>query len=250
MPSGVSQNSSIITSDHTFLASTNYPTALPATVFTTLPTPIEPMLFSDDFTAPNHDASGDYNPVNSRYTASYTGQYKFKVTIGSMVSFSGTGWIEIKLKIYDSLGNLQLSQPIQQTVGISALFNVVYDFSPVYMQSGWYAQIQASTQTISQVIMTSVSYVTYNSTFECTSINGTVLDYKDITKVPMMKYEFSIPMNIDELNSIENNITNLIPFRRFGDISTRYGWIKSLKYNHYNKIANITLISSPEIINS
>lgn len=208
----------------------------------------QPVVFTDTTPPNGYDPNANFNTTTYRYTAPYEGAYTFRIQIGSIftaVNPSDATAVQWGLAIYDSLGNLQYTRTAFTSFTIGGLYrDVVVNFPATYMGFGWYTEVAI------------LEYSTGDATdpsdyifFECiNAANDGLINYVDQTKIPITKYSFKIPMNLDELVLIKNNLPSLIPFRRY-DESTKYGWVKSLRYNHKENIADIILITSKDIIN-
>lgn len=205
----------------------------------------EPIIFSD-VTAPNgFDPNTNYDVVNNRYVSPLEGIYTFRVQIGRIFtapSPSPSSAINWAITIYDSLNVLQASVTNSVSFTSGGVYaDVSIPFDPVYMGVGWYAQVAMYWNNLSGDAPDDSSYIY----FECISAgNSGEINYSNPDKTPFVKYSFKIPMDYAELKLIENNIRGMIPFRRFKDLGTRYGWIKSIRYNHKDGLADVVLLAS------
>lgn len=208
----------------------------------------EPIIFTD-ITPPNgFDAGGNYNTVLSRYVAPFQGLYTFRVQVGMIATAaipSAATAVTFGVNVYDSLNILQSTTIFKPTFTTGGLYyDVSVDFNSVYMGVSWYAQIAMLELTGGD--STDPSNYIY---FECiNAANDGLINYVDEDKIAATKYSFKVPMTFDELKLIESNLPSLFPFERFGDSAKRYGWIKSLRYNHKDNVADVTLITSKQYL--
>lgn len=212
----------------------------------------EPIQFSDDsilgYDPFNIYGNGTSNPVsqaNSRYTAPYTGTYYMSFQFDTILTnFAGVPF-EIGVNIYDSSNVFQSQTTIfvrQNAPGI--YYFQIWDLNPIYMRTGWYAQV------IYRTNPPPFPDAAFNANVKWRiNVNGaTIMQTVDTNKTFIYQYKFKVPMNIDELQLILNNLPSLIPFQRHDELQGRKGWIKSLKYNHKDCIADITLVASKEVL--
>lgn len=207
----------------------------------------QPIVFPQDFAPNGFDPNNNYDVLTNRYYSPFEGIFSFQITIGNIFSdgvYTGTQSNTIfGVIIYDSL-NVQQGVVYQNLTASGAGYfsNVVLSFNPVYMGIGWYAQVGYLWNNLSPY--PSPDELDY-LTFECISAgNSGEINYSNPDKTPFVKYSFKIPMDYAELKLIENNIRGMIPFRRFKDLGTRYGWIKSIRYNHKDGLADVVLLAS------
>lgn len=212
----------------------------------------EPVI-ATDITSPNgFDAGGNYNTLLSRFVAPAEGIYSFRAQVGNIGSTAPAGYIDtgnlLGISIYNSLGVLQnqIGTPyVSQGTGL--FFNVGFEFGSVYLGVGWYVQAFYNWSNFAPTIIDQ-----YNDYFywECyNAASDGKINYVDIDKLPINTFQFKVPMTLDELKLIEGNLPALIPFQRYGDSNTRYGWIKTMRYNHKDNIAEFNLITSKGTIN-
>lgn len=223
-----------------------------------IPVLTEPINFSDDSilgTDPSNTyGNGTTTPVtqpNSFFTSPQNGMFSFSVEferVRLQFPTSNTAPYTIFLKVYDNTGTtLITSQAIQYGANLAQgdYYNVIHNFNPVYLNAGDRVQAAILIQNIAGVVPDPARL----AWFRCTSVNGGTIITNDGLESPVIKYTYRVPMNYSELKLIEQNLTSYIYFRRYGDAGSRRGWIKSLKYNHKDCIADITLITSKEILN-
>jgi len=81
------------------------------------------------------------------------------------------------------------------------------------------------------------------------SITGGVFLNVDPNKLTVQLHKFSYPMTQSEFDIILNNPTGRIGFNMNGQ-PLRYGWIKELKYNHTNSMAEFVVTTNKESQNA
>lgn len=209
----------------------------------------EPLIFTDTTPPNGFDAGGNYNNILSRYTSPIEGVYTFRLQVGTIATAaipSPTTAVNFAVVVYDSLNVMQSVTTFAPVFTIGGLYNdVSIDFNSVYMGVSWYAQI-AMLYNISGDNPDPNNYIY----FECiNAANDGKINYVDQDKLAINTFQFKVPMTLDELKLIEGNLPALIPFQRYGDSNTRYGWIKTMRYNHKDNIAEFNLITSKGTIN-
>ena len=84
---------------------------------------------------------------------------------------------------------------------------------------------------------------------ESASITGGVFLNVDPNKLTVKLHKFSYPMTQSEFDVILNNPTGRIGFNMNGQ-PLRYGWIKELKYNHTNSMAEFVITTNKDSQNA
>ena len=222
------------------------------------PTYNEPIHFSDDsilgYDPSNNYGNGTSTPVsqaNSRYTAPYTGLYYMSYQFDQITTGVNSIPFVIGVRVYDATNVFQSETfvNVQQTFA-GIFYSQIWNLNPVYMETGWYAQTF-----VVQFNAPFSDWAEWNTPQRTVkwriNVDGAgVIQTVDTTKTYIYKYSFSVPMNENDFQNILNNLSSLFPFQRFGDSSVRKGWIKSLRYNHKNCIADVVLVASKEIQNA
>lgn len=231
-----------------------YPTAV-------APAINEPVQFSID-TAPigydpnNSWGNGTSTPVslaNSRYTAQYQGLHNFKFYLQVVVMSSNSpqpSSCVIGVNVYDA-GNVYQSTSFVNIWHQQANFYPDDEIvlAPVFMDIGWYAQVFHFYSNFSPIAVDwQTPSFTYPNLYNRFVVNEDqiAIPQSSAYNPPYWKYKFKVPMNESEFQLILNDLPSRIPFRRYGDAGTRYGWIKSMKYNHKECIATFELISQKQ----
>lgn len=238
--------------DNTFRASR---TSDMQPVFNTF-TNIQPQ---DDFTPPNYDTGGNYNPVNGRYTAPQGGLYTFELYIRewytpiNSIAYGVSYYIEQ----YNS-GNSLIRRVLMGTLFTQAGY-VDGTFSKTFIGStGDY--FIAVTSDAAFTAGTLVLILT-NSYFACVnSVDGGGI-YKDFDPIdyPVYHHEWEYPLTLAEYTNIERNQTSQLEFYRYNE-KHYSGWIHDIKYKRFGdekakfityraKTIPVTFNQDPEIRN-
>lgn len=187
----------------------------------------------DDFTSPNFDTNGRYNPANGRYTAYAGGLYTFELHIKewyvpiNTVSYAIPYYIEH----YDSLSNLierRLMGTLQTQFG--------------FVSDTWTSSFTATTSdyfvavTSDQMFVLGINpLVLTGSYFACINAVDGGGPYKtfDPADYPVVQHQWEYPLTFDNFKTIAENQTGQIEFSRYNQYHYS-GWIDSIKFKRFS----------------
>lgn len=228
------------------------------------------VLFDNDYTGIGNDTNNNYgngttqgNPVsriNSIYTAPSAGRYSFvtvnKVLAGTVnavisdATFAAAGVrVRIKFTHRDS-GNSILGEYYSSYVPIPTRNNLytlvgsltIYMDSTDFVEVGFDINRQSGTGAWTYMGFTLKGG--QDNYFKCTSIDtGGVVGGGDINEYPVINYKFNIDLKLFELQFIQQLPLGQLQFE-LQDGTELTGWIESIKYNHYEGNADITLVTN------
>lgn len=190
--------------------------------------------FQDDITAPNHDAGGNYNTANGRYTIPLSGAYSFVATIAEY-------YTPFQTQSYP------VDYFIEQWDNAFAVLIARYPIGTI----NWYAGnapiaiFGATFNAVSgQRIVTSFKeqfgfnnvVILPNSTYSCTNTIDGGGKYKDFdpSDYPVYKHAWEYPLTKDDFNFISRNQTLQLQFARSGEHHFN-GWIDSVKFKRFKE---------------
>lgn len=214
--------------------------AYPVLSWPSLPFVIDPFPFAIDTPPLGYDFGNNYDNTLYKYTSPKDGIYNFSLICDKILGtdFAFITYLTIHYPsgaiLFQSNGNL-VSFP-NGTINN----DVIVNYEAIYLPLGYYVTLAIDGSGLS-----SLPAIGSNMYFVCTNAAGDgTLNQASKADSGIFKYSFKIPMDFDELQLVEQNIIGMIPFRRYSDNGTRYGWIKSLRYNHKDNIADVVLIAS------
>jgi len=218
----------------------------------------------------SYDFGNYYDTVTRTYTAAITGVYTFKAQV-TLLCGAGTGSIignlfRMLLEHYDAsnvlinaydihnsnlifngVGYLRLG-PSPGSVVVKTLNNTA-----ITMTAGDYLRMRILSwpnsngpgQPIFGGQVYSVLSGASNTFMQCvdTTITGGVFPDADPNDIKVQLHRFNYPMSQSQFDTILANPIGRIQFNMEGQ-SPRFGWIKELKYNHTNGVAEFIVSTS------
>lgn len=220
----------------------------------------------------SYDFGNYYDTVTRTYTAAITGVYTFRGAVTFLMGAqNGTGfnWYQIWLEHYNAANVLQQryeyyipnnclgvgpancysvfigsnGQVITKTLNDTAITMVAGDYTRVRVRSFPDGVPQSSVYQGGQLY--SILSGASNTFLQCvdTSITGGVFLDADPNDIKVQLHRFNYPMSQSQFDTILANPIGRIQFNMEGQ-SPRFGWIKELKYNHTNGVAEFIVSTS------
>lgn len=217
----------------------------------------------------SYDFGNYYDTVTRTYTAAITGVYTFKAQVtlncGAQTG-QGANWFRMILEHYDAsavllnyynihnvtgifsgIGWLALG-PAPGTVVVKTLNNTAItmtagDYLRMRIISTPFANSPGGVITGTQIytVLSGAS----NTFMQCvdTTITGGVFLDADPNDIKVQLHRFNYPMSQSQFDTILANPIGRIQFNMEGQ-QPRFGWIKELKYNHTNAVAEFIVSTS------
>ena len=248
---------------------------------------VAPVRFADDFTAPNFDQGnvygngtapgGSVSQADSRFTAPVAGAYDLSVSLpvrGTVVRFSyGKLVLDFTpvIKRYDSGNVLQdVTTGPTLTLDFRALadnnfceyFTADINLYGTVAMSVVGAPFNANDYAVVEVVVTSSSqgtcaaapdydfnyYLLDSGIFACTQAPdfGNFTELVDCGTVPSQLVKFRTPLRRPELQALLDQPTGRVVVRT--QERTWTGWLEQLKYDHGSGLADVTLLTAPNLL--
>lgn len=216
---------------------------------------IEPFQFSDDFNQPNFDGDGVVNnygnataqgsPVsaaNSRYTCPSNGQYTFFCQVRCVTApVPSNASVTIQI-FHRNAGGTILNISTSGVTAVSGSM-LVSHFDSFSAGQGDYF-------TISITAFSLDIYGTGGETyFACSSAPESegIVQFVGNENLPIILADFEYPIKNSDFYDILDNPFNKLSFTYAPDKS-KSGWIDTLKYNHRDSMATITLLGPQSLL--
>lgn len=226
------------------------------------PFTLSPVRFNDD-TTNGFDPNNNYGNgtsgnaitlANSRFTApsntSYFNRFEFEqidaggtgTQVGNIIEIRHYNAGNVLINTYGYGINSDIEFP---ATTLTAYRNVVYQFPAIYMSAGDYLEVSMVTIGfgLGWTIRDDIGFIKW-SIIDTDTIALIDQIYIDQRTDNIYKSEFTLPMGLEDLIKIKNNLPSQIQFNRAEDNAISSGWIKNFSYSHKDNQAKITVISN------
>jgi len=227
-------------------------------------------------TLESYDYGNYYNTGTTRYVAPVAMNVTFKAQVG--IFFSNTWgfsrpaiFMRFIVEHYDASNNLKTYYDIHtpnyffsgigwwgvgylnqtQTRSVTKNVNLAAgDYLKMRIQSEPFSNNGPGGPITGDILYSVLSYPseTFFQVIDTSLTGGTFLNV-DANQLKVQLHKFSYPMTQSEFDVILNDPTGRIGFNMNGQ-PLRYGWIKELKYNHTNSMAEFVLTTNKESQNA